>query len=144
MFQGGGYLSINYFYDRTRFRLKNEERLKYFIKKVITIKQRKTGNLSFIFTSDKSLLKINQEFLGHDYFTDVISFDYGDNDIINGEVYISIDRVKKNSRKFEIDLNIELTRVMLHGVLHLCGMNDIDPDERMQMRMEEEKFLKML
>ena len=144
MFQGGGYLSINYFYDRTRFRLKNEERLKYFIKKVITIKQRKTGNLSFIFTSDKSLLKINQEFLGHDYFTDVISFDYGDNDIINGEVYISIDRVKKNSRKFEIDLNIELTRVMLHGVLHLCGMNDIDPDERMQMRMEEEKFLEML
>lgn len=144
MFQGGGYLSINYFYDRTRFRLKNEERLKYFIKKVITIKQRKTGNLSFIFTSDKSLLKINQEFLGHDYFTDVISFDYGDNDIINGEVYISIDRVKKNSRKFETDLNIELTRVMLHGVLHLCGMNDIDPDERMQMRMEEEKFLKML
>lgn len=137
-------MSINYFYDRTRFRLKNEERLKYFIKKVITIKQRKTGNLSFIFTSDKSLLKINQEFLGHDYFTDVISFDYGDNDIINGEVYISIDRVKKNSRKFEIDLNIELTRVMLHGVLHLCGMNDIDPDERMQMRMEEEKFLKML
>jgi len=137
-------LSINYFYDRTRFRLKNEERLKYFIKKVITIKQRKTGNLSFIFTSDKSLLKINQEFLGHDYFTDVISFDYGDNDIINGEVYISIDRVKKNSRKFETDLNIELTRVMLHGVLHLCGMNDIDPDERMQMRMEEEKFLKML
>lgn len=144
MFQGGGYLSINYFYDRTRFRLKNEERLKYFIKKVITIKQRKTGNLSFIFTSDKSLLKINQEFLGHDYFTDVISFDYGDNDIINGEVYISIDRVKKNSRKFETDLNIELTRVMLHGVLHLCGMNDIDPDERMQMRMEEEKFLEML
>lgn len=137
-------MSINYFYDRTRFRLKNEERLKYFIKKVITIKQRKTGNLSFIFTSDKSLLKINQEFLGHDYFTDVISFDYGDNDIINGEVYISIDRVKKNSRKFEIDLNIELTRVMLHGVLHLCGMNDVDPDERMQMRMEEEKFLKML
>jgi len=137
-------LSINYFYDRTRFRLKNEERLKYFIKKVITIKQRKTGNLSFIFTSDKSLLKINQEFLGHDYFTDVISFDYGDNDIINGEVYISIDRVKKNSRKFETDLNIELTRVMLHGVLHLCGMNDIDPDERMQMRMEEEKFLEML
>ncbi|NLD45747.1 MAG: rRNA maturation RNase YbeY [Clostridiaceae bacterium] len=137
-------MSINYFYDRTRFRLKNEERLKYFIKKVITIKQRKTGNLSFIFTSDKSLLKINQEFLGHDYFTDVISFDYGDNDIINGEVYISIDRVKKNSRKFETDLNIELTRVMLHGVLHLCGMNDIDPDERMQMRMEEEKFLKML
>lgn len=136
-------MSIKFFYDSTRFRLTNEAKLKYCIRKVITKKLRKTGDLSFIFTSDQVLLKINQEFLGHDYFTDVISFDYGVDDVINGEVYISIERVKKNSRKFKTELNTEITRVMLHGVLHLCGMSDMNSDEKIIMRMEEDKFLKM-
>ena len=136
-------MSIKFFYDSTRFRLTNEAKLKYFIRKVITKKLRKTGDLSFIFTSDQVLLKINQEFLGHDYFTDVISFDYGVDDVINGEVYISIERVNKNSRKFKTELNTEITRVMLHGVLHLCGMSDMNSDEKKIMRMEEDKFLKM-
>ncbi len=136
-------MSIKFFYDSTRFRLTNEAKLIHFIRKVITKKLRKTGDLSFIFTSDQVLLKINQEFLGHDYFTDVISFDYGVDDVINGEVYISIERVKKNSRKFKTELNTEITRVMLHGVLHLCGMSDMNSDEKKIMRMEEDKFLKM-
>lgn len=144
MFQGGGYLSINIYYDRTRFRLKEEDKLKKFIIRVIAEHKRRTGELNFIFTRDRYLIEINREFLNHDYFTDVIAFDYSEESLLNGEVYISIDTVKRNSKKYECDLNTEASRVMLHGVLHLCGLNDIDPEDREVMQKEEEGFMALL
>ena len=103
----------------------------------------RTGDLNFIFMSDKSLLKLSKEFLRHDYYTDVITFSFNEDDVINGEVYISIERVRINSKRFKTSLYEEIKRVMVHGVLHLCGMNDENEEEKKAMRIEEDKYLSL-
>jgi len=96
-----------------------------------------TGSINFIFCSDTYLLEINRKYLNHNYYTDIITFDYCEGDVINGDIYISIDRVEDNSKKFNSVFSIELHRVMIHGVLHLVGLKDSTEEEKLVMRNAE-------
>lgn len=100
-----------------------------------------SGDLNFIITSDQSLKQINIEFLEHDYFTDVISFNYNNGDLINGEVYISLERITENALNYKVSLREELLRVIIHGVLHLVGYNDSNEEERSEMRKLEDFWI---
>jgi len=126
-------LSIKIFYDKINFRLGRSGEVKRFLEKVIMVEKKIPGDLNFIFTDDKSLLEINLNFLGHDYFTDVISFDYCEDNIVNGEVYMSIDTIKRNADSLNVPLGEEVIRIMIHGVLHLCGYFDDTEENRLKM-----------
>lgn len=135
-------MSIRIFYDDISFRLKGSVKIKRFIGKVISENGKISGDLSFIFTDDDSLRKINIEFLEHDYFTDVITFSYNQGNVINGEIYISIDTVRENSLNYKDSLQGEVLRVMVHGVLHLLGYDDKTDAQRKKMSRLEDKWLK--
>lgn len=137
-------MSIKIFYDRINYRLKDKKEVLMIIQKVIRSYKRVTGDLSFIITGDSEIISLNKEFLGKNRQTDVIAFDYNAKKTINGEVYISIETIKRNANNYKVSLRCELTRVMIHGTLHLCGLNDESENERALMRMEEDKYLKMI
>jgi rRNA maturation RNase YbeY len=101
------------------------------------------GEISYVFCSDEFLLKINQDYLDHDTFTDIITFDYCEEGLINGEIYISTDRVKENASSFGVSLINELQRVMAHGLLHLCGYGDKSEAEAQLMRDKENEKIGM-
>ena len=105
---------------------------------------KKEGELSFVFCSDEYLLKMNIDYLKHDFYTDVITFDYSEGDIISGDVFISIERIKENSEKYNVSFENELQRVMIHGVLHLVGYKDKTEEELKQMREKESQYLNIL
>ena len=104
----------------------------------------KTGEISIIFCSDDYLLKINKKYLNHDYFTDIITFNYNENNTIIGDLFISIDRVKENAKELKVDFNNELFRVIIHGVLHLCGYNDKTQDQQKEIRTKEDEYLVLI
>ena len=114
------------------------------IKAVAASYGRKVGEIGYMFVSDEKILEINKEYLGHDYFTDIITFDYDDGNTINGDIVISLDTVRTNAEKYDKDYADELHRVIIHGILHLCGINDKGPGEREIMEAEENKALAML
>jgi probable rRNA maturation factor len=110
----------------------------------VAVSENKTlGELSFVFCSDEFLLKINQDHLNHDTYTDIITFDYSDNGLISGEIYISTERVKENASRFSVSEINELHRVMAHGVLHLCGYGDKSEFETQLMRDKENEKIGM-
>jgi len=102
---------------------------------------RKVGILNYVFCDDERILQVNLEFLGHDYYTDIITFDYSSPDKVSGDMYISLDTVLSNSVKFHSSYNKELLRVIVHGLLHLCGINDKGPGERAVMEAHENRAL---
>ena len=104
---------------------------------------RKVGDLNYIFCNDDRILEVNKEFLGHDYYTDIITFDYSEPGRVSGDMFISLDTVLSNSSKFHTSYEKELMRVIIHGVLHLCGINDKGPGERAVMEAAEERALDM-
>jgi len=135
-------LKIKFFYDRINYRIKRSKEVRNLIEKVIRKANKVPGDLNFIITNDKIVRKLNIEYLDHDYFTDVIAFDYSENVVLNGEVYISIDTVKKNAVKYKVSLNSEIIRVIIHGTLHLCGIDDKSSEEKNIMRELEDKWIK--
>lgn len=117
--------------------------LKDFLIKKLKSNKKTAELISIVFCSDDYLLKINQLYLKHNYFTDIITFNYSEKaGIINGELFISVDRVRLNAKDNDVSQNNELHRVIFHGVLHLLGFNDKTPDERAIMRKQEDKWLK--
>ena len=132
---------INFFYE-TNIKLPNEAALSSWINAVILSENKSEGEINFILCDDKYLLKINQDFLDHDTFTDVISFDNTIGNQLNGDIFISAERVKDNANEFMVSEEEEMRRVLIHGVLHFCGYKDkSDIDEKLMRQKEEEKLL---
>ena len=113
------------------------------IRRVAASYGKKVGDIAYMFVNDDKILETNNQFLGHDYYTDIITFDYNDGKVINGDLMISLDTVFTNADKFGRPYDEELHRVIIHGVLHLCGINDKGPGEREIMEAAEEKALAM-
>ena len=111
------------------------------IKKVAATYGRKVGEIGYMFVNDEKILEVNNEYLSHDYYTDVITFDYCEGYILNGDIVISLDTVRTNAEKFGKTYEEELYRVIIHGILHLCGINDKGPGEREIMEENENKAL---
>ena len=114
------------------------------IKKVAASYGRKVGEIGYLFVDDEKILEVNNEYLGHDHYTDIITFDYDEDDIISGDLVISLDTVRSNAELFSKPYEEELFRVIIHGILHLCGINDKGPGEREIMEQEENKALALL
>ena len=111
------------------------------IKAVAATHNRKVGEIGYMFVDDEKILEVNNEYLGHDYYTDIITFDYCEGNVLNGDIVISLDTVRTNAEKFGKTYEDELFRVIIHGVLHLCGINDNGPGEREIMEENENKAL---
>ena len=102
------------------------------------------GDICYLFCTDEKILEVNKQFLNHDFYTDIITFDYSENNIISGDIFISLDTVLSNSQKYQTRYDEELHRVIIHGILHLCGLKDKSEDEIKEMRKAEEEALSML
>lgn len=134
-------MSIKIYYDKLKFRIHKTGEIKKFLEKVISDERKTTGDLKFIFTNDEIELDINRKFLGHDYYTDIISFDYSAGNVVDGEIYISIDALKRNASKYNVSTYEEVVRVMIHGILHLCGYRDDNKQRKDNMFGRQEKLL---
>jgi probable rRNA maturation factor len=134
-------LSVKIYYDQIKYRIHKTKEIKRFLEKVITDENKTPGDLVFILTNDETLVEINKKFLKRDYYTDVITFDYSADGEMNGEIYMSIDTIRRNALSYKSGVKQELFRVMIHGVLHLCGYEDEKKEDRKKMiRMQEEKL----
>lgn len=114
------------------------------IKAVVAGYDRKVGEVGYLFVDDEKILEVNNEYLGHNYYTDIITFDYDEGNVINGDMVISLDTVRTNAELFGKTYEEELFRVIIHGILHLCGINDKGPGEREIMEAAENKALALL
>jgi rRNA maturation RNase YbeY len=113
------------------------------IRRVAESYGKKIGEIGYLFVNDGKILEVNNEYLGHDYYTDIITFDYTEGDTLNGDIVISLDTVSSNAQQFGRPYDEELHRVIIHGILHLCGINDKGPGEREIMEAAENKALAM-
>jgi rRNA maturation RNase YbeY len=137
-------LAINFFSEEIDFKVKYKNIVRKWIRFVITSEKKSVGNINYIFSSDEYLLKINVKYLEHDYYTDIITFDYNNGDIINGDVYISVERVIENTDIYSCSIGEEFNRVMVHGILHLLGYKDKTPKQIKVMRKKEDDYLVFL
>jgi len=134
-------MPITFFSEQVQFTLKNKIKIRNWIINSIENEQCILGSINYIFTSDNYLLNVNKEYLNHDYFTDIITFNYCQENLINGDIYISIDTVENNSQRFDVSFLDELHRVMIHGVLHLIGFDDITEEQKQIMKQKENEYL---
>ena len=134
-------ITFNY---ETEFSLKDENFLENWIEKVVSDKGFELGEINYIFCDDAYLLKLNVEFLQHDTLTDIISFDNCLGKLLNGDIFISVERVAENAKDFKVAFEDELHRVMIHGVLHYTGLKDKSDDEKIEMRNQEDEALLLL
>jgi len=136
-------MAIVFSNNKDKFKLKKSALIKKWIEKVTAKEKRSVGDLSYVFMSDEELLKINQQFLKHNTYTDIITFDYSENKKISGEIFISVDRVEENANKMGTTFEDEIHRVIIHGVLHLCGYKDKTKIDSDNMRKQEDKALRV-
>ena len=134
-------IQFNY---ETDFKLEDEKKIQNWISSCIDSYDFTEGEINYIFCDDEYLLKLNEEFLKHDTFTDIISFDYTLGKLISGDIYISVERVQENALNFNQTFDNELNRVMIHGILHYFGFKDKSEKDSLQMRSEEDKCLSLL
>jgi len=119
----------------------DQQKITEWIKTVAQSYGKRTGEISYIFCSDEKIIDVNRQYLKHDYYTDIITFDYTNGSKISGDIFISLDTVKSNSEIFQTPYEQELLRTIIHGILHLCGINDKGPGEREIMEKNEDKAL---
>jgi rRNA maturation RNase YbeY len=135
-------MAINFTPHEVRLNLKNKNKLKAFLKERFSKEGQGLRSLQYVFCSDEYLLQINQEFLQHDTLTDIVTFELGSEPgMTEGEIYISVDRIKENAAKFNVTAEHELHRVIFHGALHLCGFKDKSKEEAAKMREKENEYL---
>lgn len=134
---------IQFVEENVKFPLSHKNLTKKWIKLVIESFQKKTGDICIIFCDDDYLLNINRQYLEHDYYTDIITFDYVEGDRISGDLFISLDTVKSNSDKFSVPFDTEAKRVIIHGILHLLGLKDKTDSEALAMRAAEDRAIGM-
>lgn len=127
----------------TDFQLENESKYEDWIHSIIESEDKEPGEINYIFCDDDYLLEINKQYLDHDTLTDIISFDYCIGDLISGDIFISIDRVKDNAQEYDVSFNNELLRVMSHGILHYCGYKDKTQEDQLLMRAKEQEKINM-
>ncbi|MGC3948254.1 MAG: rRNA maturation RNase YbeY [Chryseolinea sp.] len=135
--------SIQFFNKGTAFKLPSPRKTSNWITRVATGEGAEIGELNYIFCSDKFLLGINQQYLDHDTYTDIITFDLGEGETVNGEIYISVPRVRENARIQKVSFQDELDRVIIHGVLHLLGYSDKTAPKKALMRKKEDACLSL-
>ena len=121
----------------------DSQRVSQWIDAVAASHGRRLGEVNYIFMDDPGILAVNRQFLGHDYYTDIITFDYTEGDILSGDLFISLDTVGSNAELVGASYDEELNRVMVHGILHLCGINDKGPGEREIMEAAEDEALRL-
>ena len=134
---------ISYYNEDISFNLKAKLLNNRWLKMVIESEIKKTGDISIIFCSDNYILDVNMKYLQHDYFTDIITFDYCEGSRISGDLFISIDSVRENAIHYGVDFETELDRVMVHGVLHLIGYDDHSDEDIKVMRSKEDYYLNL-
>ena len=138
-------MAVHYHTDDCRYRLPEKRRTSAWLTQVAAEEGYRLGEVNYIFCSAERLLEMNRQFLGHDYFTDIITFDYSDlkgEGVIHGDIYIDIETVRDNARIYGVSWLNEMRRVVVHGVLHLCGQKDKTPRANAQMHRKEDKYLK--
>jgi probable rRNA maturation factor len=133
---------INFNYE-TDFNLDNEEATAAWLGNVIASENKKEGDINYIFCDDEYLHKINVEYLDHDTLTDIISFDYSMGNELHGDIFVSVERVKDNATDFNVSFEVELKRVLVHGILHYCGYKDKGEAEELLMRSKEDEKIAM-
>jgi probable rRNA maturation factor len=131
---------INFNFE-TILHLEEEKRLKEWIAEAVAAEEFLVGDINYVFCTDEYLHKINLQYLNHDTYTDIISFDYRVGKQLHGDIFISVDRVRENATKFEVDFNSELLRVLIHGILHFCGYKDKLDNEVNAMRAKEDYYV---
>ena len=137
--------AINFFSEQIRFKLSNPKKTTSWIKSVIKKEDCRLNSLNYVFCSDEYLKEINIQYLRHKTYTDIITFNYNTAEgVVEGEIYISVDRVRENAKTFKTDFQTELHRVIIHGVLHLIGFNDKSKSEKALMREKEDSYLSLL
>lgn len=114
------------------------------IKQVAAGHGKKVGDIAYIFCSDEKILEVNRQYLEHDYYTDIITFDYTENGVIGGDIFISVDTVASNANEVGVSFQEELNRILIHGILHLCGFKDKQPDDKAEMTRQEDAALQLL
>ena len=134
---------ISYYTQNIEFVLKNKSLNNRWLKLVAESEIRRVGDISIIFCSDNYILEVNQKYLQHDYFTDIITFDYCEGDRLSGDLFISIDTVMENAKEYGTEFTDELNRVMVHGILHLIGYDDSTEEEIAVMRKKEDYYLSL-
>ena len=131
------------FHSETNFQLKQKSAVKIWVKETIAKEGKTPKDINFIFCDDRFLYEKNKSSLGHDSYTDIITFDYSEKDLISGDIFISIDRVKENSSLFNTSFENELSRVIIHGILHLLGYKDKSEKEKKIIRAKEDFYLSL-
>lgn len=134
-------MNIDFNFEDVKFELPDEQKLVEWIDFAIKNEKCFTGNLSYIFCSDEFLWNMNKEYLGHDYYTDIITFDYVSEKIISGDMFISYDRICDNAKNFNVSRETELLRVMIHGVMHLVGYDDLTDEQEAEIHKMEDFYI---
>ncbi len=137
-------MELHFFNEDIDFTLPNKNYIKSWIINAIKNENYVPGEINFIFTSDKYLLNLNKQYLSHNYFTDIITFNDVQGNIVNGDIFISLETVKNNSLRFGVSFEEELSRVMIHGIMHLIGYDDQTEEQKSEMRKKENEYLDRL
>ncbi|MDR3705184.1 MAG: rRNA maturation RNase YbeY [Paludibacteraceae bacterium] len=135
---------ISYFAEDIKVPKFPKREISAWIKQVAELQNFKVGDISYIFCSDEKILEVNKQYLQHDYYTDIITFDDTQEHTINGDIFISIDTVKSNAEELKIPFDKELCRILIHGILHLCGQKDKAPKDKAEMTRKEDEALALL
>ena len=137
-------MAVSFYTEGVEMPSVQKTEIRNWIKQVAALHGKRVGDISYIFCNDEKILEVNRQYLKHDYYTDIITFDYTEGDKLSGDLFISLDTVRTNAEQFGQPYNTELHRVIIHGVLHLCGIDDKGPGEREIMEHNENEALSLL